>query len=54
VQRALTAAMRAQAQRDGDPERMQLWAGQAAALARAAPAGDVVREAWDAARALLP
>ena len=54
VQRALTAAMRNQGQRDGDPDRMQLWAGQGAALARAAPVADVLREAWDSASALLP
>jgi nitronate monooxygenase len=54
VQRALTAAMRGQAQRDGDPERMQLWAGQGAAMARAAPAGDVLRDAWETALTLLP
>ena len=54
VQRALTAAMRAQAQQAGDPGRMQLWAGQGAAMARAAPAGEVLRQAWEAALALLP
>ena len=54
VQRALTAAMRTAAQRDGDPERMQLWAGQGAAMARAAPAGDILRDAWETALTLLP
>lgn len=53
VQRGLTAAMRAAAQRAGDVDRMQAWAGQSAALARAEPAGDVVRRLWDGARALL-
>jgi nitronate monooxygenase len=33
---------------------MQAWAGQAAALARAEPAGDIVRRLWDEAAALLP
>ena len=46
--------MRTQAQRDGDPDRMQLWAGQGAALARAAPVAEVLRDAWDGALALLP
>jgi nitronate monooxygenase len=54
VQRALTAAMRTQAQKDGDPDRMQLWAGQAAAMARAAPVDAVMTEMWSSASALLP
>ena len=53
VQRALTAAMRAEAQKVGDASRMQVWAGQSARLARAEPAGQVVQEIWDGARALL-
>ncbi len=53
VQRGLTAAMRAAASREGDIERMQAWAGQSAALARAEPAGEVVRALWEGARALL-
>jgi nitronate monooxygenase len=32
---------------------MQAWAGQSAALARAMPAGDLVRELWQGAEALL-
>jgi nitronate monooxygenase len=32
---------------------MQAWAGQSAAMSRAIPAGDLVREMWDAADALL-
>ncbi len=54
VQRGLTAAMRAQARTAGDAGRMQAWAGQAAALARAEPAGDVVRRLWAEASPLLP
>jgi nitronate monooxygenase len=54
VQRGLTAAMREAAAKAGDVQRMQAWAGQSAALARAEPAGDVVRRLWAAARALLP
>jgi nitronate monooxygenase len=53
VQRSLTAAMRSDAQRAGDVERMQVWAGQSARLARSEPAGDVVRDIWDGARKLL-
>ena len=53
VQRALTAAMRAAAGAEGDVGRMQAWAGQAASLARAAPAGDIVRDVWDGAQALI-
>jgi nitronate monooxygenase len=54
VQRGLTAAIRETAQRAGDLQRMQVWAGQAAALARVEPAGEVVRKLWDEAQMLLP
>jgi nitronate monooxygenase len=53
VQRALTGPMRAAAAKDGDIQRMQAWAGQSAALARAEPAGIVVQALWDGARAML-
>ena len=53
VQRALTAAMRADAQAAGDLDRMQAWAGQASALATGAPAADYVEQLWTGARALL-
>jgi len=53
VQRALTQAMRDQAGKDGDGERMQAWAGQSAAMARAVPAEQLVRELWDGAQQLL-
>jgi len=53
VQRGLTAAMRKEATQAGDVERMQAWAGQSAALARAEPAGDLVTEWWDGAKALV-
>jgi nitronate monooxygenase len=53
VQRGLTAAMRRAAAADGDVERMQAWAGQAAALARAEPAADLARRIWADARELL-
>jgi nitronate monooxygenase len=45
--------MRDEAQRAGDVERMQAWAGQAARLARAEPAAAVVARLWHEARALL-
>ncbi len=53
VQRGLTAPMREAAQKAGDVQRMQAWAGQSAALARAAPAGEMARQVWEEARALL-
>jgi nitronate monooxygenase len=53
VQRGLTAAMRAAAQKEGDIHRMQAWAGQSTALAEAAPAARVLQRAWDGAQALL-
>jgi nitronate monooxygenase len=53
VQRGLTQTMRDDAARAGDVERMQAWAGQSAGLAAAAPAGDIVRDLWEGARALL-
>jgi nitronate monooxygenase len=53
VQRGLTAAMRASAQKQGDLHRMQAWAGQSAALARPRPAEELVREFWNDALALL-
>jgi nitronate monooxygenase len=53
VQRGLTATMRAAAGKAGDIERMQAWAGQSAALAQNAPAGELVRVFWEDAQALL-
>jgi nitronate monooxygenase len=53
VQRGLTAAMRAEAQRTGDLQRMQAWAGQSARLAKSEPAGKIVRDLWEGAQALL-
>jgi nitronate monooxygenase len=53
VQRGLTAAMRADAQKNGDLQRMQVWAGQSAALGRAQPAAEMVRDLWTAARDIL-
>jgi len=53
VQRGLTAPMRADAARAGDVDRMQVWAGQSAGLARAEPAGEVARRIWDEGRRLV-
>jgi nitronate monooxygenase len=53
VQRGLTAAMRTAAQQAGDLQRMQAWAGQGAALARAEPAGALASRLWQEGRALL-
>ena len=53
IQRGLTAAMRNAAKKAGDAERMQMWAGQSAKLARSEPAGEVVRQLWDGSLRLL-
>ena len=53
VQRGLTAAMRADAVKSGDVQRMQVWAGQSAGLATAEPAAEVVRRLWEGAQELL-
>jgi nitronate monooxygenase len=53
VQRGLSAAMRSAAQKAGDVQRMQAWSGQAAALARAEPAAELVSRFWAGAQALL-
>lgn len=53
VQRALMAPVRAAAEAAADISRMQAWAGQGAALARAEPAADLTRRLWSEAEALL-
>jgi nitronate monooxygenase len=53
VQRGLTAAMRESGAAAGDYHRMQVWAGQSAAMAKAIPAAEVARRMWEEARALL-
>jgi nitronate monooxygenase len=53
VQRGLSSGMRESARKAGDPERMQMWAGQGAKLARAEPAGEVVQQLWAGALQLL-
>jgi nitronate monooxygenase len=54
IQRGLTAAMRNTGGKSRDVHRMQAWAGQAAALARSEPAGELVLRLWQEAEALLP
>ncbi len=53
VQRGLTRAMRDHAQKSGDADRMQLWAGQSAKLASDLPAGTTVRRLWEDASRFL-
>jgi nitronate monooxygenase len=53
VQRGLTRAMREAAQQAGDSDRMQLWAGQSAKLARNQPAGTIAKQLWRDASSLL-
>jgi nitronate monooxygenase len=45
--------MREAATAEGDIQRMQAWAGQSAALARAEPAGEVVARVWAEAQGYL-
>ena len=53
VQRGLTARMKEAGAAAGDYHRMQVWAGQSAALAKPVPAADLVHEIWRQAQALL-
>jgi nitronate monooxygenase len=53
VQRGLTAPMKEAGAAAGDYHRMQVWAGQSAAMARPIPAGDLVTHIWREAMALL-
>lgn len=53
VQRGLTNAMRLDAQKTGDAQRMQVWAGQSARLARKESASAVVERVWGEAQSLL-
>lgn len=53
VQRGLTRPMRADALRNGDAERMQMWAGQAARLTQVKPAGVIAGQLWEGALPLL-
>jgi nitronate monooxygenase len=53
VQRGLTSALRESGGKSGDVHRMQAWAGQSAAMARAQPADEIVRRVWQGAHELL-
>jgi nitronate monooxygenase len=53
VQRGLTALMKESGAAAGDHHRMQLWAGQSAAMARPVPAAEIVGEIWRQAQELL-
>jgi nitronate monooxygenase len=48
-----TGPLRAAARAQGDPEALNLWAGQGHPLARAAPAAEIVRDLGTEARAAL-
>jgi nitronate monooxygenase len=53
VQRGLTLAMKEAGAAAGDYHRMQVWAGQSAAMAKPIPAGDLLAGIWNDAQALL-
>ena len=53
VQRGLTQAMRQEALKAGDVDRMQLWAGQSAKLSRNEQAGTITQQLWEEASRLL-
>jgi nitronate monooxygenase len=53
VQRGLTAKMKESGAAAGDYHRMQVWAGQSAAMAKPIPAATLVHRIWDEARAFL-
>ncbi len=53
VQRGLTAEMKKAGAAAGDHHRMQVWAGQSAAMARPIPAGELVNRIWEQARSIL-
>jgi nitronate monooxygenase len=54
VQRGLTQAMKDAGAAANDHHRMQVWAGQSAAMAKPIPAADLLREIWRDAQSLLP
>jgi len=53
VQRGLTASMKQFGAAANDRNRMQLWAGQSAAMAKAIPADALVKQIWAQAESLL-
>ena len=50
VQRGLTAPMKEAGAAAGDYDRMQVWAGQSAAMAKPIPAGELVKRIWGEAQ----
>ena len=53
VQRGLTASMKTAGAEANDYHRMQVWAGQSAAMAKPVPAATLLRDIWECARKLL-
>jgi nitronate monooxygenase len=53
VQRGLTRLMKEAGAAERDFHRMQVWAGQSAAMAKQIPAGDLVAQTWEQACSLL-
>ena len=53
VQRGFTRAMREDAVKASDAERMQIWAGQAAKFAQKRPAAEIAQQLWTDASRLL-
>ncbi len=53
VQRGLTQAMRTQGAKQNDLARIQAWAGQSSGLAKAEPAGALLKSIWQDAASLL-
>lgn len=53
VQRGLTAPMKEAGAAARDYHRMQVWAGQSAAMAKPVPAGELTKQIWEDARTLL-
>jgi nitronate monooxygenase len=53
VQRGLTQPMKDAGAAAGDYHRMQVWAGQSAAMSKVIPAGQLVKQIWDEAQSLL-
>ena len=53
IQRGFTRAMREDAAKTGDIERMQMWSGQAAKFAQARPAAEIAQNLWTEALQIL-
>jgi nitronate monooxygenase len=53
LQRGLTRTMRETAAKEGKVDRMQMWAGQGAKLARAEPAAELTANLWTVAEQML-